>query len=343
MWAKASSAALPAGDRFEWFSDLVTRELAPIAIRPESGDTFHGDAAVLDLGRVQVSTFSYTPLRSRRTPALIRQSDPEQYHLALLVRGTTWFSQQRNECLQSVGDMVMWDTSRPFDSGTKHSTEPINAVVIQVPKQALPLRQDRIDRLLSQTLSGDRGMGAVLAGFLRTVSAHGPDCAPHERSRLDQVALDLFSACLAAHLDICDQLSGEARAEALLARIDAFIDHNLGDTELTPGAIAAHHHISVRRLHQLFAGRDETVAATIRRRRLERCRADLARPELLGHPVHAIAARWGYPNPAVFSRAFRAAYGASPTDHRGQAVHRWRARSVKGACADDQGPNGPRS
>lgn len=343
MWATVSSAALPAGDRFEWFSDLVTRELAPIAIRPECGGTFQGDAAVLDLGRVQVSTYSYTPLRSKRTPAHIRQSDPDQYHLALLTRGTTWFSQQRSECTQSVGQMVLWDSSRPFESGTTRGTEPISAIVLQVPKQALPLRPDRIDRLLARPLAGDSGMGAVLADYLRSLTVHGADCAPHQRGRLDQVALDLFSACLATHLDLCDRLPEEARAEALLARIDAFIDHNLGDTELTPVTIAAHHHISVRRLHQLFAGQDETVAASVRRRRLERCRADLARPELLGHPVHAIAARWGYPNAAVFSRAFRAAYGTSPTDFRGQAVQRWRARSVKGACTPGQGPNGPAS
>ncbi|MFF9838647.1 helix-turn-helix domain-containing protein [Streptomyces sp. NPDC013740] len=338
MWARASSAGLPEEDRFEWFSDLVTRELAPIAIKPENGDPFQGEMAGLDLGRVQVATFSYTPLRSRRTPALIRQSDPEQYHLALLTRGTTWFSQQRTQSTQPVGQMVLWDTSRPFESGTTEGTEPIGAIVLQVPKQALPLRPDRVDRLLARRLDGESGMGAVLAQFLRTVAAHGPDCAPHERARLDQVTVDLFSACLASHLDVCDQLPAEARAEALLARINAFIDHNLGDTDLTPPAIAAHHHISVRRLHLLFAGQGETVAASIRRRRLERCHADLARPELLGHPVHAIAARWGYPNAAVFSRAFRAAYGTSPTEFRGQAVQRWRARSVKGACAREQGP-----
>ncbi|MFI8521825.1 helix-turn-helix domain-containing protein [Streptomyces sp. NPDC085481] len=324
-----TSTGLPAGDRFEWFSDLVTRKLAPIAIRQELSDPFEGDATVLDLGRVTVSTFTYTPLRSQRTPALIRQSDPEEYHLALLAQGTTWFSQQRTQSEQTVGDMVMWDTSRPFESGSPNNVQQIRAVVIQVPKSAVPLRPDRVERLLARRLAGNTGMGAVLAQFLGTVAAHGADFAPHELARLDGVALDLFAACAATHLDVVDELPGEARAEALLAQIDAFVDHNLADTALTPAAIAAHHHISVRRLHLLFRGREETVAASIRRRRLERCRADLARPELLGRPVHAIAARWGYPNAAVFSRAFRAAYGMSPTDFRGQAVHRWRTRDAK--------------
>lgn len=66
-------------------------------------------------------------------------------------------------------------------------------------------------------------------------------------------------------------------------------------------------------------GPGEGVAATIRRRRLEHCHADLARPELLDRPVHAIAARWGFSSAAVFSRAYRQAYGTSPTARRAQA------------------------
>ncbi|MCG5220618.1 helix-turn-helix domain-containing protein [Streptosporangium soli] len=37
-----------------------------------------------------------------------------------------------------------------------------------------------------------------------------------------------------------------------MAQIHAFILQNLGDAHLTPDAIAAAHHISVRYLHKLF-------------------------------------------------------------------------------------------
>ncbi|MFF4423627.1 helix-turn-helix domain-containing protein [Streptomyces sp. NPDC001549] len=104
-----------------------------------------------------------------------------------------------------------------------------------------------------------------------------------------------------------------------MERIDTFIDHNLGDPGLTPQTIADRHHISVRRLHLMFRDRGESVAATIRRRRLEHCHADLARPALLDRPIHAVAARWGFGSAAVFSRAFREAYGISPTERRAQA------------------------
>ncbi|PYC79541.1 hypothetical protein C7C46_14400 [Streptomyces tateyamensis] len=102
----------------------------------------------------------------------------------------------------------------------------------------------------------------------------------------------------------------------------AFIQRNLHDPELSPSAIAGAHHISVSYLHRLFTqeSQGETVAAWIRRQRLEKARRDLADPALCTLPVHAVAARWGIPRAADFSRGFRAAYGLSPTEHRQRAL-----------------------
>jgi hypothetical protein len=46
----------------------------------------------------------------------------------------------------------------------------------------------------------------------------------------------------------------------LLTRIYAFIQQHLGDPELSPGAVAAAHHISVSYLHKLFHAEGATVA-----------------------------------------------------------------------------------
>ncbi|MCX4683070.1 helix-turn-helix domain-containing protein [Kitasatospora purpeofusca] len=62
------------------------------------------------------------------------------------------------------------------------------------------------------------------------------------------------------------------------------------------------------------AGRPCSTGRT--RRRLERCRADLARPELAHHSVRDLTARRGFPNASAFGRAFREAYGLTPREHR---------------------------
>ncbi|WP_368857754.1 helix-turn-helix domain-containing protein [Nonomuraea sp. MG754425] len=42
---------------------------------------------------------------------------------------------------------------------------------------------------------------------------------------------------------------------------------------------------------------------------MERCRVDLADPLLSGQTVAQIAARWGFPDAASFSRAFKTVFG----------------------------------
>lgn len=328
-----SSAAVPAADRFEWFSDVVAQELVPTTIRSEHAGDFHAEAAVLDLGGVQVSRFAYAPLRSQRTAAHVRRSDPEQYQLALVSSGSMWISQGRNDSGILSGDMVLWDTSHPFEAGAPDDSRLIRAVILSFPRGTLPLRDGRVEQVLAERISADHGMGAILGQYMRGLAAHGADCGPEELNRLGAVALDLVGACLAGRLGAEDELSGQARGRALLERINAFIDHNLGDPELTPSVVAARHSISLRRLQLLFREQGETVAAGIRRRRLERCRADLADPRLLTRPIHAVAMRWGFTNAPVFSRAFREAYGASPTEFRQLAVQETLARKINEPCA----------
>ena len=101
---------------------------------------------------------------------------------------------------------------------------------------------------------------------------------------------------------------------ALARAVREHIERRLGDPGLDPGTIAAAHFISVRQLHRLFAEQDETVARYVRRRRLERCRDELLRSP--GSSVSSIAHRFGFPDPGVFGRSFRAAYGMTPSQYR---------------------------
>jgi AraC-like DNA-binding protein len=111
-------------------------------------------------------------------------------------------------------------------------------------------------------------------------------------------------------------LSRSGSSPCILLLIHSFIEHNLGDAQLSPAAVAAVHHISLRYLHRLFERQGITVGSWIRHRRLERCRRDLAEPQLSARPIHAVGARWGFRHAADFNLAFRAAYGMPPGDYR---------------------------
>ncbi|ASQ99574.1 helix-turn-helix domain-containing protein [Streptomyces sp. 11-1-2] len=321
MWLNVSNKDLPAQDRFPFWADLLSHELAPLTLSSTKATVdFPARASVLDLGSVRVVAFNSPPAHLRRTWADIRRADPGTYQLTFVSGTPLWVSQRRQDSGLVLGDMVLWDVSHPFEGAVPDQGRHVQSVIMQLPREELPLPPDKVHRLLAQPLSARTGMGAILARFMTTLDAYGRDCHPCDLSRLGAMALDLTGACLAQHLGAYDDLPTETRQQALLARVNAFIDHNLGDPDLGPADIAAHHHLSVRSLHTLFRQQGETVAASIRRRRLERCHADLTDPRLRRRSISAIAARWGFLRPADFSRAFRAAYGVAPRELRQVAL-----------------------
>ncbi|MEV4254980.1 helix-turn-helix domain-containing protein [Spirillospora sp. NPDC049652] len=304
----------------EWFTEMVSRTLMPSEFSPLDSEGFHAQGSLLDLGSAQVARFVYSPLHSRRTMRLIRAGDPEQYQLGMVLKGTAWFAQNGAEADLRSQEMALWDTSRPYESGSGLDGGHVEVVVLQIPKAEMPLPSQQVDRLLARRFPAGTGLQAVLSDFLRSLAAHAADAGPGGLATLGHMAVELTAASLTQQLGSRPEVSGEFRAQTLLRRIDAFIDQNLGEPGLTPRLIADRHHISLRTLYTLFEGRPEGVSASIRRRRLERCRADLACAEFRDQPVQAIAARWGFTNAASFSRTFRAAYGTAPHDYRHRAL-----------------------
>ncbi|GAA4419678.1 helix-turn-helix domain-containing protein [Actinokineospora soli] len=286
-----------------------------------TGDDFKAKARMLDLGTVQVPMEIFPSLRVERTPKLIRQSDPEQYHLTLSLRGDFGLAHAGREALITPGDLLLFDSSRPLSGWTTaDDTDLCSDLRIQFPKTSLPFRPDQIEPFIARPLPCREGIGAVLSTCLRELTAGTAKYGTADVSRLTTIALDLLTALLAHELDSQNSLPQETHNRALLARIHDFIDQNLADPDLSPATIAAAHHISTRHLHRLFQDQGLTVAARIRRRRLEHCHRDLTDPRLLSLPINGIAARWGFPDNARFSRLFRATYGLSPRDHRAMAL-----------------------
>ncbi|YCK38319.1 helix-turn-helix domain-containing protein [Actinomadura sp. ATCC 39365] len=310
------STDLPAEERFGWWCDMISRDVGPTRITSEHMADFRATAGVIDLGVVQLTTTSFPALTSARTPALIRRSDPEAYELTLIVGGEMWICQNRDDTRMTAGDLVMWQTSRPYDGGAFDGPHQAQAIIMHLPRAGLPLPERQVDGLLSRRMPATGGLSAVLATYLRTLVREVPAMSPQDATRLGATTLDLALAFLAHRLNAQHRLAPETRDQSLMAQICAFVEHNLGDARLGPGVVAARHHISVRHLQVLFQRQGTTLTDWIRRRRLEHCRADLADPRLRTLSIQAVAARWGFPRAADFSRSFRAAYGMSPRHYR---------------------------
>lgn len=90
----------------------------------------------------------------------------------------------------------------------------------------------------------------------------------------------------------------------------------LWDSTLGPDEIAAAVNISTRYLHKLFEAEHHTVSRYIRARRLELARRALLDPRLADRSISTIAYSCGFGDLSSFNRAFKAAFGVTPTELR---------------------------
>ncbi|WP_244197501.1 helix-turn-helix transcriptional regulator [Amycolatopsis coloradensis] len=276
----------------------------------------------LDFGLVHAWAITSSAMTYRRTPELIGQFDPEAYHVTLMLRGAQVIDDGTGQTVLTPHSLHAGSTSRPYRGCVADGHSLSTYFGVLVPRPLLPLPQRTADRAIGVPFSGREGVGALLSGVLTRLAVDADSYPTSGDPHLGAVLIDLMAALFACATEGERSLEPETHARTLTLRIQAFIQQHLDDPRLTPGAVAAAHHISLSYLHRLFQARGETVASWIRHQRLERARRDLSDPAQLFVPVHRIASRWGFGHAAAFSRAFRDAYGVPPMDFRKRRLSR---------------------
>ena len=277
---------LPRADRFDYWREQMTNLIAPMEMSSEHTRDFEGEARVIELGAAHVWPTKFRPMRFRRTPKLIRQSDPELFHFSFLQQGTLQVSQGRRETAYGHDGLYVVDTSRPYDCvaygdsadrrgpGDPEGADP-------------PSPTTGSNRCSPGRIPGREGIGALLAGFLTRLASDNGHLPPLRRPAPGDRA-DRPRGLPARPRPSRPRTPCRPRRTStpLILRVQNFIRRNLHDPQLTPAAVAAAHHISVSYLHRLFRAQDTTVSGWIRQQRLDRVRRDLADPG----PVRAPAA-----------------------------------------------------
>lgn len=311
-----STTHLPLPERLDYWYDQISRVLAPVEVTSNDPEGFRAEMRSAAFGPVHVSSLVVSSCESQRTPQLIRQSDPDLVQLVLALRGHNIVEQDRRDALLRPLDLILYHTSRPFRVQTVAERGTATGIMVVFPRALLPVQPYKLKQVTVRSLSGHAGIGLLLSSFLTGLTANTNQYRISDLSRLGTLLIDLLTTLLAHELETDTSLPFENHERILLLRIHAFVQQHLIEPGLSPGMIAIAHNISRRSLHRLFASQNSTVAELIRTLRLERCRRDLADPAMHKRSIHVIAARWGFPNAAHFTRTFRAAYGLTPQDYR---------------------------
>lgn len=151
-----------AGERFEYWREMACQvRLAPVEVRSDNQAGFRCALRYSDLGATRVSLFTASSYQVRRTPRLIRQSDPERLSVGMVLGGHATVSQSGRQARVPSSTFSLYDSSRPYgiDLGPAGGSDAVRGMDHYTPAEAARLSVAALDVLatrLAHELDADR-------------------------------------------------------------------------------------------------------------------------------------------------------------------------------------------
>lgn len=253
----------------------------------------------------------------RRTAARASASPTDHLLFYRIGQGGSWFRNERGEqFLTRTGSVVVGSQASPYTAAAAAGRD-WQFRTVRVAADRLPASADRIRRGGFRMLQDESPMSRLVAQYLESFSDAAPAMSAAEIEAA-VAALDLLVAAGLGDMPALAQDGGRALNAARLVAARNFIEGCVDNPRLTPELVAGHLGVSVRQLHRIFACEHTSVSLEVRRLRVSRAQALLARDTL--RPVTDIALSCGFDSLATFYRCFRAETGMTATEWRSQCV-----------------------
>jgi AraC-like DNA-binding protein len=211
------------------------------------------------------------------------------------------------------GDICIADMTRPFATRTD-GCENISMVVHHA---ALGLDEPRLDGLHGLVLRRETLAAQLMGEHARMLVDRLPQASPGDAFSVARATGLMLGGLIAPMTE--DRGQRASVSVAALFRIKRFIRANLAHPDLGPDMVAKAMGMSRASLYRVFAPLG-SVGDFIRRQRLERVLSDLGDPARRGRSIAEIAYGWGFADWSTFSRAFKAAFGITPSEARAGAA-----------------------
>ncbi len=206
------------------------------------------------------------------------------------------------------GTLVLFDLTRPMSI----RANVVANTSLTIPRALLAPLLANLDGLHGSVVRPGGALHGLLIDHMRAMRRHAVRTQVSEASAIADATAALVAACFGASAEGYDAAVRAVPAISLV-RLRDFIEANLRDPRLGAAMIMRTFGVSRATLYRLFEPLGG-VANFIAERRLAKVFRSLASGER--ERIGVVAARWGFLNSSSFSRAFRNAYGMSPSDVR---------------------------
>jgi AraC-like DNA-binding protein len=293
-----------------WASLLDLMEILP----PTTG--FHGCQKVWDLGALILAEISTDRVAFKNTPERIRSRSLDHWMITLVQSGSMVTHTEREQVTTAAGEMQIGSLGRSFTGSYSKS----RMLVLFIPRD---FSFETSAKLSSPQLAVVRsGLGRLFSDYLRNVARRLPTLTQDQLPELAVATRSMMLACLSPSADHFDAAEGPI-ASTLRERARRFIQSRLLDQNLSSECLRRELAVSRTRLYGLFEPFGG-VMHYIQHRRLLEAYAALSDPTD-DRPIFQIAEERFFNDGAQFSRAFKRAFGESPSEvrkHRGAGMPR---------------------
>jgi AraC-like DNA-binding protein len=192
-----------------------------------------------------------------------------------------------------------------------------------------------VDDRIARPIDAGGELTTLLLRQMETAHRFGPKLDALANDAIARHLLDLVGLCLGADGDAAHVAAQRGLAAARLDAIKAEILRDIGRPDLALAQIAANHRLSTRYVQHLFELSGTSFTRFVLEQRLLLAHRLLREPRSRWRKISEVCTAAGFSDISYFNRAFRARFGARPTDVRSGFAHERRDPALPPAAADE--------
>lgn len=310
-----STEPLQGEERFEaWRQSIsVVFDVAPL--NPQDASAFDASVQATHLGMVLLGDLRFSGQQFSRQRSKVARDGMDHYLVQWYREGGFVGHRDDGQDIEvRAGDITVLDLSRTLRTFAKPSQVTTMIVPRVLAEEAFG---HRAPDLHGTVLRAESALGGLFSDHLSSLQRRLPSIDLEDAPHVARASVQMLAACVRPNADTIAQ-ARDVMEGVTLDRVQQYIARHLGGA-ITPEGLCSHFGLSRSQLYRLFEPLGG-VANYVQQRRLLQAFHTLVNPASRRLRVAEVAARMGFASNAHFSRAFRVAFGVSPTDARAMAL-----------------------
>lgn len=302
---------IPQQEREPALRELLGQNPVPIDVFSGGPDKLHVSTTADFFGQLFMVSCDGHGALVHRGERRATEDHQRMMMLSVVTSGNTIFRHNGTITDAGLGDVVPYSSTLPYSATfggvSKHT--------FMVDWHSLGLPDRTLDAQLGQCFNRGHVLGHIVSRYLTDLGSNAVYLPDQQRHALEQPTLDMLRALFAVTAGDDDRAREPLQA-TLDVRLRHYVKMHIRDSDLSIARVAREHGISERYAYLILARQGLTFGDWVRAQRLEGAAQDLTRGDIPPPSVAEVAANWGFPDQANFTRAFRRIYAMSPTEYR---------------------------